>query len=215
MCDCGDSGCGGCGSWTLPQGLTGPQGATGATGAAGANGTNGINGTNGTTIVYNDPTDSGTTNGVSTEDLKTYSLPLNTLAVNNNMIEVEAFLEETAAVGVAFPPYYEAQLLLGAQVIGYAQWGVGLSTKQITFRAQINRLTSATQKVQWENFIGGYMAAPNSAPGAVDEHTKGKTPTTADLTVANNIIVRVSKTSGTFTANEVVCTQLIVKHYKQ
>ena len=219
MCQtCSNSSCGGCGPWTLPTGPTGPtgpQGPAGPAGATGATGPAGPTGPSGMAIIYNDPTDTGTTNGVSTQDLKTWSLPANTLSVDGNIIEVEAWLEKITKSVVISPPSYVAELLIGAQVIGYAQWSIGVSTKQITFKAQINRLSATTQRVQWENFIGGYMSAPNASPASVDANTKGKTPTTANLASGNNIIVRISKTSGTFTANEVICTQLLVKHYKQ
>jgi hypothetical protein len=139
----------------------------------------------------------------------------NTLATANNYIEVVAYIEETLTTAAAGNPYYTAILYLGAQIIGQSTWAIGNSTKQIRFNAKINRLTSATQRVYFEKTVHDYQPLITlTSPGNLFVH-QGKSATTADLTVSNNIVMTVFKSAGTFAASEITCTGITVLHYKQ
>ena len=207
-------GCSGCGDCIeiidLAQGPTGPQGIPGA---AGADGADGADGQEGTTILYNDPTNVGTINGVVTQDLQTYILGPS-LNADLDAIEIEAWVEDTSIAGVINPPQYQIALLFGATVIGYVEWTRGISKKQAHIKALMSRVNQNLQRIQYEQSVSGYKTTPNSAVVGLDSLEKGKIATAVDLSSGDNIILRVSVTTGTFALNELVCTQFLIKNLK-
>lgn len=180
-----------------------PKGATGSSSSAGL------------TLLSNSVSDSGTTAAASPQILKTYTLPLNTLSVDNDIIEVEAVLDFTADTTATS---YKPAIYFGGVNAGSITTSTLNSTGQsrsIHIVAIINRIGTNSQRVISTIYEGnptgnGTLIGTNSSRVYIVNNDLA-----IDLTANQDIIVRISRASGNFTLNQVVCRKLTVKHIKQ
>lgn len=182
-----------------------PKGATGPSSSSGL------------TLLHNSLTDSGTTAAASPQTLKTYTLPANTLSVNNDIIEVEAVLDFS---GDSTASSYKPSVYFGGVNIG------GITTASMTggsasvhLKCTINRIGANSERITSQMF-----QTKSSSNGILDGNAISSTASynfavnndiAIDLTSNQDIIVRISRASGNFTLNQAVCRKLTVKHIKQ
>jgi hypothetical protein len=180
-----------------------PKGATGSSSSAGL------------TLLHNSLTDTGTTAAASPQTLKTYTLPANTLSVNNDIIEVEAVLDGAADATSAkygFSIYFGG--VNAGEVSSVLLQGTGqrrtyhLSTKINRIGANSERIISAITEFN-DNINGDLTGWVVGVPRG------GNNDLVIDLTANQDITVRVSRTSGNFTSGQWTCRKLTVKHIKQ
>lgn len=170
--------------------------------------------TSGTFLLHSSVNNSSTSSGVSSEALKSYPLLPSTLAVNGDIIEVEAVVD---AVGTAANTYFTFQLRFDGTAL--STYGATLNsnmTRSIHLKATIIRVGASAQRV-----IKLVIVPQSSTNGSQLGNTTTFTyASNIDTTVALEsgtkfIDVFTSMTNGTFTAGQVVCRSLIIKHIKQ
>lgn len=190
-------------------------GATVATAAnvspAGLQGTSG-SGADGTTVLYNSNANTGTTAAASPQSLTAYTLPANTLGVNNDAIEVFAAVEIPT---VSASNTYRVELLFGGTAIVYFEAILGNGgSRRHGFKALISRIGTSSQRINGERRIGIVLSGitANLGQDLGDQYTLD---TAIDLTSNQDIRIRVTKASGSFGASEVIQRTLIVTHLKQ
>ena len=196
-------------SGTIPSGTKiSPGGAKGTTGATGS--AAGI-------LLYNDVTDSGTTVAVGPQNFaaKSYTLLANTLSVDDNIIEIEAYITLSAVTVDYFHLYFS----FGGTDIGHilSQVGTGKS-RDFIIKAQISRIGANSQRIIVEardcdsNFTGVIV------PSGIGATQFTGFNTAIDLTIDRVLTINLDKGvlgGGTFGANEGIVRKFTVKNIKQ
>jgi hypothetical protein len=156
-------------------------------------------------LLHSDTAVNSTTNASGDQVLKTYTLQAGTLGVDGDIVEVELLALKNGDQN------NEIILEFGGQQIFVAK----VYTKSIiNLTAVITRMSSASQKTFTKGSIG---ASPNNILVTLQSTNEviARVNRTVNLNNAQNIDFRVVKPSGNFTANEVQCLLLTIKHYKK
>jgi hypothetical protein len=171
----------------------------------------------GTSLLYSSYSNSGTTNGVNSEALKTYPLTVSTLAVDGNIIEVEAVVD---GIGDSTSSAYQVQLQFDGNSLNTVTTGslTATNSRSVHLKAIIVRTGTASERIIGETRLtagssNGSLIGNGNSLSLVYSGNK-------DFTVAldsgtKDITVVVSRTTGNFTASQFTCRSLTVKHIKQ
>jgi hypothetical protein len=173
--------------------------------------------TSGTLLLYSSYSNSGTTNGVTSEALKTYPVVASTLAVDGNILEIEAVVD---GAGDASYASYQVQLRFGTVTMNSvaATLNTGMS-ESVHLKATIIRSGASAERVIGETKVSS-ATSNGSLTANGSSFLAGDYIGNRDLTVAlesgtKDIEVYVIRSAGNFTASQFTCRSLTVKHIKQ
>lgn len=159
---------------TVPNsGVVSPGGIIGATGATGSNGSNG---TNGTTILstYNSTTGITTAADLLETTLFTYNMPSNTLATNNDELEIYAYYTAVPSTSAT------VRFKLGSKIFTVNE----AVNATVIYKIKISRIGATSQLWTIERIASGVATAVGSTTSTVDLATILACEITAQNTIA-------------------------------
>jgi hypothetical protein len=173
------------GSWTYQFSLLGPAGSAA---------------TNLYELLNNDMTAVGTDAGTLEKDLMSYTLTAGALDANGEFLKVSALFEFATNENTKTVKLY----LDGTEILGYICTGlVTSSTKYLEFEVYINRSSVAQQRIIT---YAKRQAVPASNIGPVWQTQ------TKNLALAQ--IIKVTGQNNVASANDIICNELKVEHFK-
>ena len=149
-------------------------------------------------ILANSVSDVGTAADLLEKDLKTYTLPGETLAVDGSYVEVYTTISFAANANAK-----SATLYFGGTLIGVID-ALALNAKTATFKAKIMRSAAGAQVCVCEIVVADATAS-NTPTGSIKI-------TALTKTMADAQIIKITGTNGVASASDVVCKQMIVKN---
>lgn len=184
-----------------------PKGATGPSSSAGM------------TLLYNSLSDSTTTATASPQTLKLYTLPGNTLSVDNDIIEVEAVFD--GAGNTSTLTNYRPAIYFGTVGVNIGSVSIDMTnstnTKSIHIVSKINRISATSQRITstitvMKSTTNGTLIGNSVSP---DGTYVVNNDISLNLANDQNIYANIARNPNNFAAGQWTCRKLTVKHIKQ